>query len=87
MPVKKWLLDSDAKRCIYLEIYGDLIDKGGVKMLDVGGGLTTLGRLLSEKNDYYLLDICAHESDEEVNEFIKKAPKVKHIKKGLVNKR
>lgn len=34
----EWLVNSSAKRLIYHQLYGDLIAKGGKKVLDVGGG-------------------------------------------------
>lgn len=60
----KWLLNSPEKRSIYEIIYGDLISKGGKKILDVGGGFCSISNILIKKNDYQLLDIMAHDDTE-----------------------
>lgn len=58
----KWLLNSLPKRCIYYEIYGDLLkSKKPKKILDVGGGFCAISKILLEKHNYQLLDIMAHD--------------------------
>ena len=65
---QRWLRDSGPKRCIYRELYGDLLDgsRRGARVLDVGGGYTGLSRLLARPTDYTLLDIMSHDSLEGV---------------------
>ena len=60
----KWLLDSPPKRMIFNHVYKDLLNLNGQpkKILDVGGGYSSLSRLLIKNNNYELLDIMAHDS-------------------------
>lgn len=59
-----WLLDNPAKRMIAADIYGDLLrDSTGRRVLDIGGGLTGLTRLLASRHDYGLVDIMAHDPE------------------------
>lgn len=62
---QKWLKDSEVKRYIFSQLYGDLIssNKNDCSILDVGGGYTSLSRTLSEKHKYELVEIFAHESE------------------------
>lgn len=57
----RWLLDSLPRRMIYQYMYGDLIHASRRRILDVGGGYCSLSRLLSQRHDYTLLDIMAHD--------------------------
>lgn len=57
----QWLAGSAPKRMIYEALYGDLLAEGGKKVLDVGGGLTALAKVLAAKNDYTLTDLLAHD--------------------------
>jgi hypothetical protein len=59
----KWLLQSSEKRMMYWHLYGDLFEKEGLKILDVGGGYCSLSRKLAEKHDYTVMDIFAHDSN------------------------
>lgn len=62
----KWLLESLPKRMIYAHIYGELLS-GSAKarsILDVGGGYSSLTRLLVKNHGYTLLDILAHDPPE-----------------------
>ncbi len=62
---QKWLRESAAKRYIYSELYEGLLDrKSGSRVLDVGGGLTSLTRLLNKNCYYKLIDILAHDDME-----------------------
>lgn len=72
----RWLRETPPKRAIFQEIYGDLLSTGGKKVLDVGGGITALARPLSEKNEYTLLDLLAHDSAAQVDTFIQTAPRL-----------
>lgn len=60
---QKWLLDSLPKRLIFSRVYGDLLLESvdTKKVLDVGGGYTSLTRLMVKNCDYFLLDIMAHD--------------------------
>jgi len=63
----KWLLDSLPKRCIYYEIYGDLLEtKEKKRILDVGGGFCAVSKILLKKHNYQLLDIMAHDDHETI---------------------
>lgn len=57
-----WLEEIEAKRMIYADVYGDIL-KGediNAKVLDVGGGVNALTKILAENCDYTLLDFLAH---------------------------
>lgn len=56
----KWLYEIKPKRMIYADVYGDLLRQGGKKVLDVGGGINALTKILAMKNEYTLLDFVAH---------------------------
>jgi hypothetical protein len=60
----RWLRTTPPKRMIFDEMYGDLMfeNRGRLRVLDVGGGITALTRLLARRHDYYLLDYFAHEN-------------------------
>ena len=59
----KWLIEMDNKRLIYADVYGDIL-KGKtdprLKVLDVGGGINSLTKVLAKNTSYYLLDFLAH---------------------------
>ena len=58
---QRWLVETPAKRLIFGELYGDLLGGGGLKVLDVGGGLTSLTRRLAEAHRYELIDFMTHD--------------------------
>lgn len=62
----RWLLDTLPKRLVFRHVYGDLLDGSAAieSILDVGGGYTSLTRLMIRHYDYSLLDIMAHDSHE-----------------------
>lgn len=68
----QWLLEMDNKRMIYGDLYGDIlrgeIDKK-TRILDVGGGINALTKLLAMNSDYTLLDFLAHGGDEYLASF------------------
>ena len=74
---QRWLRETPPKRLIFQELYGDLLASGGRRVLDVGGGLTTFTRLLGERNDFELLDLLAHDGEEEIRAFRAAAPAVR----------
>lgn len=61
----RWLVESLPKRMIYADVYGDLLDSEGLRILDIGGGYSSLGRALAQRHDYTLVDIMAHDEHEE----------------------
>jgi hypothetical protein len=63
---QRWLLDSAPKRMLFEDLYGDLLTDGqkSYRILDVGGGVTGLTRMLAKHHDYHLLDIFAHDHQE-----------------------
>jgi hypothetical protein len=58
---QRWLREAPAKRLIFQELYGDLLTGPRRKVLDVGGGLTSITRLLAGRHDYTLVDLMAHD--------------------------
>lgn len=73
---QRWLRDSAPKRAIFWKLYGDLIDRSGLRVLDVGGGMTSFTRLLSERHDYTLVELNAHDNQDGVSGFVHSAPKL-----------
>lgn len=66
---QRWLSEIPAKRLIYEMLYGDLLDKAGLRILDVGGGLNALTRRLAARHSYELVELMAHDSPERVAVF------------------
>lgn len=63
----RWMMDSPPKRMIYAALYGDLLQsKEPIKLLDVGGGFCGLSKTLAGATDYKLVEICAHETADQV---------------------
>ena len=63
-----WLEESPAKRYIYEVIYGPFLQGASqATILDVGGGLTSLTKVLASSHNYFLVDLLAHEQQENVN--------------------
>lgn len=60
---QKWLLESAAKRAVYAELYGDLLESRGLRVLDIGGGFTGFTRELASRHRYALVDMMAHDGD------------------------
>lgn len=59
-----WLEDSPAKRLVFNYLYSDLLCEGKrLKVLDIGGGVSALTKLLGFKHDYTLIDILSHDND------------------------
>jgi hypothetical protein len=76
---QRWLRDVPAKRFVFAKLYGDLINGPRRKVLDVGGGLTSLTRLLAQRNDYSLVDIMAHDDPDQVRQALDSMPGIKVI--------
>jgi hypothetical protein len=60
---QRWLRQSMAKRAVFAELYGDLMQSQGRRVLDVGGGVTAFTREFSSRHDYTLVDLMAHDSE------------------------
>lgn len=67
----RWLTDSAPKRMIFDRMYGELLseDCPRLRVLDVGGGITALSRILVRRHDYHLIDIFAHEDEQSLDRF------------------
>ena len=66
---QRWLREAPAKRCIYEELYGELFASSQrLRILDVGGGLTSLPGNLAVQHEYILADLLAHDSIDVVTE-------------------
>ena len=60
-----WLEKMDNKRMIYADVYGDILTKKSDKsVLDVGGGLNSLTKILANNSEYTLVDFLAHGGQE-----------------------
>lgn len=71
---QRWLAETPAKRLVFAELYGDLLNSAGIRILDVGGGLSSLTRLLAERHNYELVDFMAHDAPEIVEGFCASGP-------------
>jgi hypothetical protein len=58
---QRWLRNEPAKRLILQKLYGDLLTGPRRRVLDVGGGLTSITRVLAARHDYTLIDLMAHD--------------------------
>lgn len=58
----KWLQADPAKRAVVSRLYGDLISRRtGLRILDVGGGVSMLTQRLSQRHEFVLVDLLAHD--------------------------
>lgn len=58
----RWLRQTPAKRHIFNELYKGLLSSTeSQRVLDVGGGLTGLTRVLATRHNYILADLLAHD--------------------------
>jgi 2-polyprenyl-3-methyl-5-hydroxy-6-metoxy-1,4-benzoquinol methylase len=71
---QQWLRNTPAKRLAADLLYGDLLGRRDLSILDIGGGLTSIGRALAERHRMTLVDLMAHDDDERVVRFRKAAP-------------
>ena len=62
----RWLKDMPPKRAIKEMLYGDLLREESSRrpVVDVGGGLSALTRILAADHDYTLVDMFAHDDVE-----------------------
>jgi hypothetical protein len=71
---QRWLRDSVPKRLIYADLYGDLlVDGPRRRVLDVGGGFSSLTRLVATRHDYVLADVMAHDDHRAFVEVVRNA--------------
>lgn len=71
---QRWLLSTPPKRYSGDILYGDLANRRNLRILDIGGGLTAMTRLLAERHDYTLVDLMAHDAPETVSQFLADCP-------------
>ena len=72
---QRWLDESAPKRMIFEWLYGDLLRADrALRVLDVGGGLTTFTREFVRRHNYVLLDLLAHDNEETVASFRELVP-------------
>lgn len=57
----RWLLESPSKRLIFHQMYGDLLSSKKKKILDVGGGYSSITKQLVQDHKYKLIDIMSHD--------------------------
>ena len=69
----KWLLDSIEKRMMFNIIYSDIFKnkEKNLRILDVGGGINIFQKIISQNNNYSVLDIINHEDKKEAENFAK----------------
>jgi hypothetical protein len=60
----QWLISSKIKRMLFHEIYGDLLVPGNkrLKILDIGGGVNLIQKVIAKNHDYTVIDILSHDS-------------------------
>lgn len=78
---QRWLKETPAKRMIFEALYGDLISGARRNVLDVGGGLTSMTRLLARRHNYTLLDLMAHDERSRVEAMIGTSPQAQIVAK------
>ena len=74
----EWLLNSLAKRCIYDLLYKDLFETNKrLRVLDVGGGMSSFACSKFYSHDYEVLDLFHHDSKESLINIQNHFPSVK----------
>lgn len=69
-----WMSTMENKRMVYADVYGDILNFGGGdegdkvkwRVLDVGGGVNALTKVLARNAEYTLVDFLAHGGKEYV---------------------
>jgi trans-aconitate methyltransferase len=75
---QRWLQESAPKRCVFEALYGDLLlERKGLRVLDVGGGLTAFTTELANRHDYSLVDLFAHDDEMAISRLGSKAGSAK----------
>ncbi len=72
-----WLRQHAAKRHVTESVYRDALAGSGQTLLDVGSGLTTLQRVLSDRNDLRIIEKMAHDPSESVTSFLSACPRLR----------
>lgn len=67
-----WLKNDIVKRYIFSNIYDEIIKSSGKKILDIGGGYSSVTKKFIENHDYTLLDIMSHDCHISFDRFSKK---------------
>lgn len=58
---ERWLRESVARRMLAWTVYGDLLTSQGRRIVDVGGGHSSLTRHLRERHHYRVVELGAHD--------------------------
>lgn len=67
--INMWMENMENKRLIYSIVYGEFLREGkDTKILDIGGGYSSLTKVLAANSDYTLLDFMAHGGEEYMKE-------------------
>lgn len=74
LTTQRWLRSDAAKRAVTWAVYGELLATEGLRVLDIGAGLSALQRLLAARHDYIAIDLLAHETVETAETFVASAP-------------
>lgn len=75
----RWLRETPPKRLVFALLYGDLLRGSGRSVLDVGGGLTSLTRLLAKRHRLTILDLMAHDDRAQVARFSEECPQAEIV--------
>jgi hypothetical protein len=59
----EWLERSAWKRSLAALVYGDLLERRDLRVLDVGGGLSFISAALAERHDFTLVERADHEEE------------------------
>src|SRR5262245_53889272 len=70
LTTQRWLAEQPAKRHIFSALYSDLLHTTGLRILDVGGGLTAVTRELGARHHYDLVELLAHDSPSSFETYI-----------------
>ena len=71
---QRWLDATPAKRYAAQALYGDLLQRDGLRVLDIGGGLTTFTREVARRHRLTLVDLMAHDDNIAIDAFLTSAP-------------
>lgn len=64
-----WLRKTPAKRYIFGQLYDDILNSAQSRVvLDVGGGLTGLTRIMARRHQYQLVDLLAHDDNSKADQ-------------------
>jgi len=69
----RWLMQDQVKRAIFATLYGELFQTRGLRVLDVGGGISAIGRELAARHEYHLVELGAHDPARRIQEFVESA--------------